>query len=68
MLGMNNVDLVTRLSWMIEQAKKGDNMKLANALVLLQMEVINERSREWDKGYNTGYALGVKELRLRDRN
>lgn len=63
---MNNIDLVTRLGWMIEQAKKDDNQKLASTLGHLQLAVIEERSREWEKGFDAGHRLGVKEARLRN--
>jgi hypothetical protein len=62
MLRMNIID---RLNQMIEEAEDLGNYKFANALSNLQIEIIKERSREWDKGYAIGYDLGLRESELK---
>lgn len=63
---MYNIDLVTRLGYMIEQARKADNQELAKALGFLQLDLIEERQKEWQKGFNQGYMLGTQKAELTD--
>jgi hypothetical protein len=62
---MKNVDLVSRLGQMIEQAQDSGEIKTANALSYFQLEVIEERQKAWEKGYNYGYQMGIQESELK---
>lgn len=62
---MTNIDMVTRLGFIIEQATKAEDYKLANELSYIQLELIEERSRAWDEGFNTGYGLKVREQQFK---
>jgi hypothetical protein len=65
MLELKNIDMVTRLGFVIEQATKAEDFKLANELSLIQLDLIEERSRAWDEGFNTGYGLKVRRQELK---
>lgn len=58
---MKNIDMVTRLGFVIEQATKAEDYKLANELSLIQLDLIEERSRAWHEGFDTGWSLKVRE-------
>ncbi len=63
---MNNIDMVTRLGFIIEQATKAEDYKLANELSYIQLDLIEERSRAWDEGFNAGYNMQVKRRQIKD--
>lgn len=65
MFGMKNIDMVTRLGFIIEQATKAEDYKLANELSYIQLELIEERTRAWDEGFNTGFGLKNREQELK---
>jgi hypothetical protein len=65
MLGMKNIDMVTRLGFIIEQATRAEDYKLANELSYIQLDLIEERSRAWNEGFDTGYALSVRRKQLK---
>lgn len=65
MLGMKNIDMVTRLGFIIEQATRAEDFKLANELSYIQLDLIEERTRAWNEGFNMGYGLSVREKELK---
>jgi hypothetical protein len=62
---MQNIDMVTRLGFIIEQATKAEDFKLANELSFIQLDLIEERSKAWNEGFNTGYGLQVRRKELK---
>jgi hypothetical protein len=62
---MKNIDMVTRLGFIIEQATKAEDFKLANELSYIQLDLIEERSRAWDEGFNVGFSLQVRRQELK---
>jgi hypothetical protein len=65
MFGMMNIDMVTRLGFIIEQATKAEDYKLANELSYIQLDLIEERTRAWNEGFNTGYGLQVRRKQMK---
>ena len=59
------MNIIDKLNNMIDEAEEMGNYKLANALSCMQLEIIQERSKEWDKGYKIGYTLGLREAELK---
>jgi hypothetical protein len=64
---MEKIDtkLVSKLNNMIEEATQARNFKLANSLGSLQIQIIEERTNAWVKGYENGYKLAMREIELR---
>jgi hypothetical protein len=60
------MNIIEKLNQMIEEAEENGNYKFANSLSSMQIEIIRERSKEWDKGYKIGYDLGLKEAKLKE--
>jgi hypothetical protein len=61
------MNIIDKLNRMIEEAEEMENYKFANALSSMQLEIIQERSKEWDKGYAIGYDLGIKEAKFKEQ-
>lgn len=64
-VGMKNIDMVTRLGFIIEQATRAEDYKLANELSLIQLDLIEERSRAWNEGFDTGFSLKKRQQELK---
>jgi hypothetical protein len=62
---MTNIDMVTRLGFIIEQLTKAEDYSVANELSHIQMNLIEERSKAWNDGFNTGYGLALRANDLR---
>lgn len=64
---MEKIDtkLVSKLNDMINEATEARNFKLANSLGSLQIQIIEERTNAWVRGYEHGYKLAMKEIELR---
>lgn len=60
-----DVSLMANLNKMIEEAIKAEEYKLAQSLGKLQIEIIEERTNAWERGYERGYTLAMKEIKLR---
>jgi hypothetical protein len=65
MLEMANSDLIDKLSIIIDEATKAEDFKLAKELGYIQLGIIDERTREWERGYDCGYDLAMKEIEMR---
>lgn len=57
--------MVTRLGFIIEQAEKAEDFKLANELSYIQLDLIEERLRAWNEGFNAGHALQSRRQALK---
>ena len=59
---MEKIDtkLMAKLNDMIDEATKDEEYKLATALGNLQIEIIEERTKAWEKGFDSGFSLGVR--------
>jgi hypothetical protein len=57
--------IIDKLTEMIDEATEAENFKLAKELAFIQIELIDERTREWQKGYDCGYGLAMRELELK---
>lgn len=61
---MGNIEVLTRLSFIIEQLSRAGDYNIANELMLIQLELIEERSKGWNEGFNTGYGLARRKEEL----
>jgi hypothetical protein len=57
--------MVTRLGFIIEQATKAGDYQLANELSYIQLDLIEERSRAWNEGFDIGYSLKSRRRELK---
>lgn len=62
---MKNIDMVTRLGFIIEQAERANDLKLANELSYIQIDLIEERTKAWNEGFDTGFALKSRQRELK---
>lgn len=62
---MTNVDAITKLGFVIEKLTQAEEHSLAKELSFIQLELIEDRSKEWDKGYDVGHGLAIREIELR---
>lgn len=61
---LENIDLVTRLGFIIEKLSKAGDYAIANELSTIQIRLTEERSKGWNDGFNTGYGLAVRKNEL----
>lgn len=59
---MEKIDtkLMAKLNTMIDEATRAEEYKLATALGNLQIEIIEERTKAWELGFDSGYSHGVR--------
>ena len=55
-----NTTLMAKLNDMVDEATKSEEHKLASALSKLQIEIIEERTKAWESGFDAGFSLGVR--------
>ena len=60
---MERIDtkLMAKLNDMIDEATKAEEYKLATALGNLQIEIIEERTKAWELGYDSGFEMGSRK-------
>ena len=63
---MEKIDtkLMAKLNNMIDEAIKAEEYKLATALGNLQIEIIEERTKAWEIGYDAGFSMGIRKSAL----
>jgi flagellar biosynthesis/type III secretory pathway protein FliH len=59
-----DINLMGKLNNMIDEATKAEEYKLATALGKLQIEIIEERTKAWESGYDAGFSMGVRKSGL----
>ena len=62
---MENIDVLDKLTEMINEAKDAGNDSLAKDLHYVQIGMIRDLSREWSKGFDVGNGLALKEIEMR---
>ena len=62
---MTNIDAITKLGFVIEKLTQAEEYSLAKELSFIQLELIEDRSKEWNRGYDAGNELAIKEIELR---
>lgn len=60
-MGEIDTKLMAKLNDMIDEATKAEEYKLATALGNLQIEIIEERTRAWEKGFESGFSVGIRK-------
>jgi flagellar biosynthesis/type III secretory pathway protein FliH len=60
---MEKIDtkLMAKLNNMIDEATKTEEYKLATALGNLQIEIIEERTKTWEQGFDAGFEMGSRK-------
>jgi hypothetical protein len=64
---MGNIDMVNRLGFIIEKLNKAGDYSIANELSEIQINLTEERSKEWNAGFNVGYGLALRNNTIRER-
>lgn len=54
---MKSISVIDRIEHIRESAVEAENFKLAKELAAIQLDIIEERSREWSNGFDAGFAL-----------
>jgi hypothetical protein len=62
---MTNIEAMTKLDFVIEKLTQAEEFGLAKELSEIQIQLIDERSKEWNKGYDAGRGLALREIELR---
>lgn len=62
---MEDINLTEKINQLITLAEEAEEFELAKALSYLQVEIIEERTRLWEEGYQIGYSLAMREFELR---
>lgn len=65
---MTNIDAITKMSFVIERLTQAEEYSLARELSEIQLELIEERSKEWENGYDVGNGLAKREIEIRRHN
>ena len=61
---MENIDMITRLGYVIEQLNKAGDYAMANELSHVQINLTEERSKGWNEGFNVGFGLANKQNKM----
>lgn len=67
MLKMQNIDMVTRLGFIIEKLSKAGDYAIANELSEIQIKLTEDRSKGWNEGFNIGYGLALRSNQIKER-
>jgi hypothetical protein len=59
------ISVMDRIQAIRDAAAQAENFALARELGEIQLEIIDERSREWANGYDAGVALAKRDRELR---
>ena len=63
---MDITDLATKLGLVIDKLTNREEYGIANELIYIKLALIEERSKEWNEGFNTGYGLALRSNELRE--
>lgn len=56
--------LIAKLNDIIDEATNSQQYGLAKKISELQIEVIEERTKAWERGFDAGYAIGSRKKEL----
>ena len=63
---MENIDMVTRLGFVIEKLNRAGDYSIANELSEIQIKLTEDRSKGWNEGFNIGYGLALRSNELKE--